>query len=67
VPEPPGYILLTAKEPSLRNTEVDVLVTSLSMSLVRLKSFPEKPLAAVFSQCPTPQGDSSASSCHDCC
>lgn len=50
VPQLPGYVILTAEEPSLRNTEV--LVMTLSMSLVSFKSFPEKPLAAVFSQYP---------------
>lgn len=52
VSELPGYVIFTAEEPSLRNTEVDVLVTILSMSLVSFKSFPEKPLAEAFSQCP---------------
>lgn len=67
VSELPGYVILMAEESSLRNTEVDVSVTVLSMSLVSFKSFLEKPLAAVFSQCPTLQGNSSASSCRNCC
>lgn len=61
-----GWVILMVREPSLRNTEVDVLGTTSPMPLVSFHSLLEKLLASGLRQCPPVRAGASASSCWDC-